>query len=73
LCIKLVDNPIMHEKIKYIDIITHFIWKKVLSRKVEVDYEPTLIHKVDFLTKLVAHFRYASNRKRTRCNPCLAH
>lgn len=24
-CIKLVDNPIMREKIKYIDIRTHFI------------------------------------------------
>jgi len=54
----------MHEKTKRIDIRTHFIWKKILLGKVEVDYAPTLIHQVDLLTKLVAHSRYVANRKK---------
>jgi hypothetical protein len=54
----------MHAKPKHIDIRTHFIQKKVLSRKVNVGYVPILIHQVDFLTKPIAHSKYAANRKK---------
>lgn len=50
-CIKLVDNPVMHQRTKHIEIQAHFIREKVKQGDIEVNYIPTLVQQVDFLTK----------------------
>lgn len=68
-CIRLVDNPILHEKTKHIDIRAHFIREKVLTWEVEEDYIPTSTQQADFLTKPVAYTGYAINREALGIKP----
>ena len=51
--IKLVKNPIYHQRPKHIDICYHFIRNEVLNRNVDLVYVPSSENKADVFTKPV--------------------
>lgn len=56
----LVANPVLHAKVKHIEIDLHFVRDKVLHKTLEVRYIPTLEQVADIFTKLlnVSRFSY---------------
>ena len=61
-CIRLVDNPVLHEKTKHIDIRAHFICEKARSGDVGVQYVHTSDQQADMLTKPLATTKFTLNR-----------
>jgi hypothetical protein len=51
-CVKLLDNPMFHDKSKDIKIKYHYIRDMVQRKEVLVQYLPTTEKVVDVLTKL---------------------
>ena len=50
-CIKLIENPVFHDRSKYIDIKYHYIRDMVQRKNVKLQYINTSEHVVDILTK----------------------
>ena len=40
-CIKMMENPVFHDKSKHIEIRYHFIWDMIQNGAVKLKYVPT--------------------------------
>ena len=63
LCIKLVDNPVLHARTKHIEIHHHFILEKVEAGTTTVSYIPTCFQHADLLTKPLPYKPFSINRE----------
>jgi hypothetical protein len=61
-CIRLAENPVLHERTKYIEIQQHFIREKVQSGEIDISFIPTSAQQADFLTKPLAYTQFIINR-----------
>lgn len=62
-CIKLVHNPILHARMKHIDIQHHFIREASSAKEIQVGYIPTKYQPANFLTKPLALLPFTENRR----------
>ena len=50
-CIKMIENPLFHDKTKHIEVIYHCIWDMVQKGTVKIKYVPTVEQVANVLTK----------------------
>ena len=63
-CIKLLENPVFHDKSKHIKIKYHFIHDMVMKGAVKLDYIATDEHVADVLTKPLAREKFEYFREK---------
>jgi len=68
-CIRLVENPIQHGRIKHIKIQHHFIRETAKNREVQVDYMPTQVQQTNFLIKPLPHKSFINNQRNASIIP----
>ena len=61
--IRLVHNPVLHEKTKHIETYYHFVREKSAEGQIEVSYVPTSIQQADIFTKPLTAYRHACLRE----------
>nr|XP_048321732.1 secreted RxLR effector protein 161-like [Ziziphus jujuba var. spinosa] len=60
----LASNPVLHQRIKHIELDIHFVRDKVLNKSIEIRYVPTKEQVADVFTKALgtARFLYLKSR-----------
>jgi hypothetical protein len=62
--IKLLKNPIFHDKTKHFEVDWHFIQKKVEEKIVQVDFINTIKQPADMFTKALGRIKFEAHRSR---------
>ena len=63
-CMKLLENPVLHENSKHIKIKYHYIRDMVQRGAVKLQYEVTDDHIVNVLTNILAKVKFKYFRER---------
>ena len=58
ICVKLLENPVFHDKSKHIEIKYHYIRDMVQRGAVKLQYVATKEHIADVLTKPLARLNF---------------
>ena len=57
-CIKMMKNPVFHDKSKHIEVRYHFIRDMVQEGAIKLEYVPIEEKVVDVFTKPLAHVKF---------------
>jgi hypothetical protein len=57
-CIKMLENPMLHDKLKHIENRYHYICDMVQRGAVNIQYVSIDEHVVDVLTKHLSHVKF---------------
>ena len=71
--IKLVRNPVMHQRTKHIELEHHYIREKYDDGTIVITYVPTHSQQADLLTKPLASNQFITNRDLTGLRPVPKH
>ena len=67
--IKLVRNPLMHQRTKHIELEHHYIREKYDDGTIDITYVPTHSQQADLLTKPLSSTQFITNRDLTGLRP----
>jgi hypothetical protein len=65
-CIKMIDNPVFHDKSKHIEIRYHYIRDMVQRESINLQYVNTDEQVSDVLTKPLSHVKFEHFRDKLR-------
>ena len=57
-CIKMIENPVFHDKSKHIEIRYHYIHDMVQRGAIKLQYVSMDEHEADVLTKPLSHVKF---------------
>ena len=63
--IKLVRNPVMHQRTKHIEVDHHYIREKYNDGSIVITYVPSHLQQADLLTKPLGTNHFITNRDLT--------
>ena len=56
--IRIAENPVLHDKIKHIQVKYHYIRQQVAEKNVRIQYVPTKSQLADIMTKIIPRTQY---------------